>query len=63
MTLNSLEKNAVNQMGIHLENDKIFGKKVVTDPGGFTELKAGQIVSVRKLRDENSALRETMQNL
>ena len=37
------------------ENDKIFGKKIVTDAGDSTVLKAGQIVSVRKLRDENSA--------
>ena len=52
-----LEKNAVNKWEFMVENDKIFGKKVVTDPGGSTELKAGQIVSVRKLRDENSALK------
>jgi len=51
-----LENNAVNKWEFMVENDKIFGKKVVTDPGGSTELKAGQIVSVRKLRDENSAL-------
>ena len=52
-----LEKTAVNKWEFMLENDKIFGKKVVTEPGGSTELKAGQIVSVRKLRDENSALK------
>jgi DNA-directed RNA polymerase subunit beta' len=52
-----LENNAVNKWEFMVENDKIFGKKVVTDPGGSTELKAGQIVSVRKLRDENSALK------
>ena len=48
---------AVNKWEFMVENDKIFGKKVVTEPGGSTELKAGQIVSVRKLRDENSALK------
>ena len=52
-----LENNAVNKWEFMVENDKIFGKKVVTNPGGSTELKAGQIVSVRKLRDENSALK------
>ena len=52
-----LENNAVNKWEFMVENDKIFGKNVVTDPGGSTELKAGQIVSVRKLRDENSALK------
>ncbi len=52
-----LENTAVNKWEFILENDKIFGKKVVTDSGDSTVLKAGQIVSVRKLRDENSALR------
>ena len=52
-----LEKNAVNKWEFILENDKIFGKKVVSEPGDSTVLKAGQIVSVRKLRDENSALK------
>jgi DNA-directed RNA polymerase subunit beta' len=52
-----LENNAVNKWEFIQENDKIFGKKVVTEPGDSTVLKAGQIVSVRKLRDENSALK------
>ena len=52
-----LENNAVNKWEFIQENDKIFGKKVVTDAGDSTVLKAGQIVSVRKLRDENSALK------
>ena len=39
------------------ENDTIFDKKVVTDAGDSTELHAGQIVSVRRLRDENSVLK------
>jgi len=52
-----LENTAVNKWEFILENDKIFGKKVVTESGDSTLLKAGQIVSVRKLRDENSALK------
>ncbi len=40
-----------------VENDAIFGKKVITDAGESTNLKAGQIVSARDLRDENSLLR------
>ena len=52
-----LENTAVNKWEFIQENDKIFGKKVVTDAGDSTILKAGQIVSVRKLRDENSALK------
>ncbi|MDR3272253.1 MAG: DNA-directed RNA polymerase subunit beta' [Flavobacteriaceae bacterium] len=39
------------------ENDRVFGIKVVTDAGDSTELQAGQIVSIRELRDENSKLK------
>ncbi|WP_033958951.1 DNA-directed RNA polymerase subunit beta' [Psychroserpens jangbogonensis] len=39
------------------ENDKIFGMKVVEEPGDSESLKAGQILSSRELRDENSILR------
>ena len=44
-------------LGYMDENDRIWGKKVVTDPGDSQTLKAGQIVTARKLRDENSALK------
>ena len=39
------------------ENDKIFGMKVVEEVGDSERLKAGQILSSRDLRDENSILR------
>ncbi len=45
------------------ENDGIFDKKVVTDAGGSTELHPGQIVTVRRLRDENSALKRADKKL
>lgn len=38
------------------ENNRIFGMKVVTDAGDSDKLKAGQIVTARELRDENSFL-------
>ena len=38
------------------ENDDIFGKKVIEDAGDSATLKAGQIVTARELRDENSIL-------
>ena len=38
-------------------NDDIFDKKVVTDAGDSENLHPGQIVTVRQLRDENSALK------
>ncbi len=52
-----LEREAVDSWDFMLENDDIFDKKVVTDPGDSTSLKSGQIVSVRRLRDENSILK------
>ncbi|WP_445956174.1 DNA-directed RNA polymerase subunit beta' [Yeosuana sp.] len=39
------------------QNDLIFGLKVVVDPGESAHIKAGQIISPRELRDENSILR------
>jgi len=39
------------------ENDEIFDKKVVQDAGDSTELKPGQIITLRRLRDENSTLK------
>ncbi|XLS28243.1 DNA-directed RNA polymerase subunit beta' [Flavobacteriaceae bacterium M23B6Z8] len=45
------------------ENDEIFGMKVIEDAGDSTNFKAGQIVSPRELRDENSILRRADKNL
>jgi DNA-directed RNA polymerase subunit beta' len=39
------------------ENDTILEKKVVVDPKDSDTLKAGQIISSRRLRDENSSLK------
>jgi DNA-directed RNA polymerase subunit beta' len=52
-----LEKEAVDSWDFMLENDDIYDKKVIVDPGDSTSLKSGQIVSVRRLRDENSILK------
>ena len=52
-----LEKELVDRWDFQLENDEIYDKRVVTDPGESANLKAGQIISVRKLRDENSVLK------
>ena len=38
-------------------NDELYDKVVVTDAGDSTNVQAGQIISVRKLRDENSSLK------
>ncbi|MEJ5265139.1 MAG: DNA-directed RNA polymerase subunit beta' [Bacteroidales bacterium] len=52
-----LEKQLVDKWEFMEENDWIYGKKVVVDPGDSTTLKAGQIITARKLRDENSLLK------
>lgn len=52
-----LEKQIVDKWEFMDENDWIYGKKVVIDPGDSANLKAGQIITARKLRDENSVLK------
>ena len=52
-----LEKQIVDKIDFLEENDRIWGKKVVTDAGDSETLKAGQIVTARRLHDENSSLR------
>ena len=52
-----LEQEMVDKLDFAEENDRIWGKKVVTDAGDSEVLRPGQIISVRKLRDENSSLK------
>ena len=52
-----LEKDAVDKWMVDEENEWIFDKKVVTDTGDSPRFKAGQIISTRELREENSILR------
>ena len=52
-----LEQELVDKLDFTEENDRIWGKKVVTDAGDSENLKPGQIVTARKLRDENSSLK------
>jgi len=52
-----LESEAVDKWTLQRENDWIYDKKFVTDAGESTEMHAGQIVSLKDLRQENSALR------
>ena len=58
-----LEQELVDKLDFAAENDRIWGKKVVTNPGDSDKLKAGQIVTVRRLRDENSMLKRRDMNL
>ena len=52
-----LEAQIVDKLDFMEENDRIWGKKVVVDAGDSENLAAGQIVTARKLRDENSLLK------
>ena len=52
-----LEQQTVDKRDFMEENDRIWGKKVVTDAGDSTDVQAGQIITARKLRDINSALK------
>ena len=45
------------------ENDWIYGKQVIVEAGDSPEYKPGQIISARKLRDDNSVLRRKDQKL
>ena len=52
-----LESQIVDKNDFAEENDRIWGKKVVTDAGDSETMKKGMIVTARKLRDENSQLK------
>jgi DNA-directed RNA polymerase subunit beta' len=52
-----LEGQTINKLDFKEENDYIFDKKVVLEPGDSNAVKPGQIITARKLRDENSMLK------
>ena len=52
-----LENNLVHKNDFLEQNDWIFGKMYVVDPGDSENFKAGQIIPIRKFRDENSILK------
>ncbi|MGZ8541446.1 MAG: DNA-directed RNA polymerase subunit beta', partial [Chitinophagaceae bacterium] len=58
-----LEDDSADKFEFVEENDYIFDKKVVTDIGDSTKLRAGQIVSLREVREENSILRRNDKKL
>ena len=55
---NFLEEQIVDKREFMDENDRIWGKKYVVDPGDSETLHEGQIITARKLRDENSLLKQ-----
>ncbi len=58
-----LENQLIHKKDFIEENDAIYGMKIVENEGDSENLKAGQMVSARKLRDENSILRRADKNL
>ena len=52
-----LEQEVVDKLDFAEENDRIWGKKYVLDKGDSENVYDGQIISARKLRDENSSLK------
>jgi DNA-directed RNA polymerase subunit beta' len=52
-----LERQVVDKLEFMDENDWIYGKKYVVDPGDSQTLRPGMIVTARRLRDENSVLK------
>jgi DNA-directed RNA polymerase subunit beta' len=58
-----LEEDLVDKFEFVEENDFIYDKKVVTEPGESAKLRAGQIVSLREVREENSILRRNDKKL
>ena len=58
-----LENQLIHKDDFTQQNDEIFGMKVVEDAGDSENLKPGQLVTPRELRDENSILRREDKNL
>ena len=58
-----LENQLVYKRDFIVENDALYGKKVIEEPGDSETLKAGQIISSRQLRDENSLLKREDKNV
>jgi len=58
-----LEDQLVHASDFIEENDKLYGMKVIEDAGDSSNLKPGQIVTPRELRDENSLLKREDKNL
>ncbi|HNN31241.1 MAG TPA: DNA-directed RNA polymerase subunit beta', partial [Chitinophagaceae bacterium] len=52
-----LEEDLEDRVDFIAENDRIFDKKVVVDAGESTKMRAGKIITLRELREENSILR------
>ena len=58
-----LENQLIHKNDFIVQNDAIYGMKVVEEAGDSENLKEGQLITARQLRDENSLLRRNDKNL
>ncbi|MCB9425473.1 MAG: DNA-directed RNA polymerase subunit beta' [Flavobacteriales bacterium] len=58
-----LEDQLIHTIDFINENDRLFGMKYVENPGDSENLKEGQIITSRELRDENSQLKRNDKQL
>ena len=58
-----LEGQSIHKADIMEANDELFGMMLVTDAGDSYDVKSGQLISVRRFRDENSKLKREDKNL
>ncbi|WP_431164542.1 DNA-directed RNA polymerase subunit beta' [Tenacibaculum halocynthiae] len=58
-----LENQLIHKNDFIKQNDAIYGMKIVEEAGDSENLKAGQMISARQLRDENSLLRRSDKDL
>lgn len=58
-----LENQLIHKNDFIEQNDNIYGMKIVEDAGDSENLKAGQMITARQLRDENSLLRRSDKDL
>jgi DNA-directed RNA polymerase subunit beta' len=58
-----LEGQSIHKADIMEANDELFGMMLVQDAGDSYDVKNGQLISMRKFRDENSKLKREDKNL
>ncbi len=58
-----LEGEAADKFELIAENDRLFDKKVVVEPGDSPNFKAGMLLSLRQIKEENSLLKRTDKKL
>ena len=58
-----LEGQSIHKADIMEANDELYGMMLVQDAGDSYDVKSGQLISMRKFRDENSKLKREDKNL